>query len=201
MGREAKTEYDDGRERAAVKAHLDSFNLQLTGGKKLTVALGDVKSATVDGDRLKVAAGRTKFTLALGAREAELWRKKILSPPGLGEKLGFKPGKSVTLVGAIPPEVVDAAKGFEAQTAARFPAALKGDIAVVVLPAGKEAQFIRTVAGALGPSTAAWLVYAKGGAVNGDDIIGLARREGLKDTKVARISAIHAALRFIKDKR
>ena len=199
MGREAKTEYDDGRERTAVKAHLDSLYLQLTGGKKLTVALGDVKAAVVEGDQLKISAGKTKFALALGVREAELWRKKILSPPGLGEKLGFKAGKSVTLIGALPNEVVAAAKGFDAQLLG-VPTSLKGDIAVVVLPAGKEAQVIKRASRGLGSSTALWLVYAKGRAVNGDDIIGLARGGGLKDTKVARVSEAHAALRFIKAK-
>lgn len=198
MGREAKIEYDDGRERVLVKAHLDSLNLQLTGGKKLTVALGDVKSAVVDGDRLKITAGKTRFALALGAREAELWRKKILSPPGLGDKLGFKPEKSVTLVGPLPSEVVEAASVLSAKTAAKLPAALGGDIAVVSLAGGKEGATITAASRALKAPTALWFVYAKGGAVNGDDIIAFARKAGLKDTKVARVSETHTALRFIK---
>ena len=36
MGREAKIEYADGRERVQVRAHLDSAELQITGAKKLT---------------------------------------------------------------------------------------------------------------------------------------------------------------------
>lgn len=198
MGRQCKTEYEAGGERLSVKAHLDSLHLQLTGGKKLTVALADVKSAEVAGDLLKVVAKGAAFSLRLGAREAELWRKKILSPPSLADKLGFKTDKSVMLVGAVPGEIVDAAKAARAVKTARLPAKFATGIAVVLLAAGKEDQQIGAAAKALGTATALWLVYAKGGQVNGDDIIGLARRAGLKDTKVARVSDTHAALRFIK---
>jgi hypothetical protein len=111
MGREAKVEYADANGRAQVKAHLDSAAIELTGGKKLKLPLASVKSATVDGDLLKIAAGATKFTLALGAKEAEAWRKKILNPPSLAEKLGIKPDKTVALIGAVPPEIADAADG------------------------------------------------------------------------------------------
>ena len=200
MGRESKVEYFDGRERVPVKAHLDSLNLQISGGKKLTVALAQVTSATVHGDDLKIAAGGTKFALSLGAREAELWRRKILNPPSLADKLGFKADKAVVLVGTLPGEVAAAAKGTRVTADARLPKALAGDVAVVPLAKGKEASQIKGVAGVLGDTTAVWFVYAKGGPVNGDDIIALARKAGLKDTKVARISETHAALRLIKAK-
>lgn len=196
MGRESKVEYAEGKERAEVRAHLDSQSLQLTGGKKLTVPLSDVKVASVDGDLLKVTAGKLKFSLKLGAREAELWRKKILSPPSLADKFGFKPGKAVTLVGALPAEVTKAAEG--AKALAKLPAALTGDIAVTQLSQAKAEAEIKATAKALSPATALWLVYAKGGVVNGDHVIAMARAAGLKDTKVARVSETHAALRFIK---
>lgn len=196
MGREAKTEYDDGRERVAVRAHLDSARLDITGGKKLSVSLASVTSATVDGGWLKLAAGKTKFALALGAKEAEAWRKKILNPPSLADKLGLKPGKSVMLIGALPAEVLAAAKS--APTAAKLPKTIAADIAALMLSPGREEQLVVAAAKALASASALWLVYEKGRAVNGDDVIALARKAGLKDTKVARISDTHAALRFIR---
>jgi hypothetical protein len=200
MGRESKVEYSDGRERALVKAHLDSLNLQLSGGKKLVLPLAQVKAATVEGDALKIAAGAVKFSLRLGGREAELWAKKILNPPSLADKLGFKVDKAVTLVGALPAEVVAAAKGTRVTAVAKLPKTLAGDIAAAALSPGKEDAQIAAAARALTGSAALWLVYAKGQAVNGDDVIALARKAGLKDTKVARVSESHAALRFIKAK-
>lgn len=199
MGREAKVEYADAKERALVKVHLDSAALELTGGKKLKLALASVKSATVDGDLLKIAAGGTKFSLALGAKEAEAWRKKILNPPSLSDKLGFKPDKSVALIGEVPVEIAAAAKTAKAAAAAaKLPKTIAADIAALMLAPGKEEQLIVASAKALAPASALWLVYEKGRAVNGDHVIALARKAGLKDTKVARVSDTHAALRFIK---
>jgi len=199
MGSEAKVEYADAKDRAQVKAHLDSQSLELTGGKKLKLPLASVKTATVDGDLLKIAAGATKFSLALGAKEAEAWRKKILNPPSLGDKLGFKPDKSVTLIGEVPPEIAAAAKTAKVTAAAaKLPKTIAADIAALMLAPGKEEQLIVASAKALAPKAALWLVYEKGRAVNGDHVIALARKAGLKDTKVARVSDTHAALRFIK---
>jgi len=199
MGREAKVEYADAKERALVKVHLDSAALELTGGKKLKLALASVKSATVDGDLLKIAAGGTKFSLALGAKEAEAWRKKILNPPSLADKLGFKPDKSIALIGEVPPEIAAAAKTAKVTAAAaKLPKTIAADIAALMLAPGKEEQLIVASAKALAPASALWLVYEKGRAVNGDHVIALARKAGLKDTKVARVSDTHAALRFIK---
>jgi hypothetical protein len=199
MGRESKVEYADGKDRAQVKAHLDSQSLELTGGKKLKLALASVKAATVDGDLLKIAAGAQKFSLALGAKEAEAWRKKILNPPSLADKLGFKPDKSVALIGEVPPEIAAAAKTAKSTAAAaKLPKTIAADIAALMLAPGKEEQLIVASAKALAPASALWLVYEKGRAVNGDHVIALARKAGLKDTKVARVSQTHAALRFIK---
>lgn len=196
MGREAKVEFVAGRERVQVRAHLDSQSLELTGGKKLTIPLAAVKSATVEGDVLNIAAGAIKFSLALGAKEAEAWRKKILKPPSLADKLGFKPDKTIMLVGAAPTEIVQVATS--AATAAKPPRAFKADIAIVMLTPGKEPPLIAASARALRPGQALWLVYEKGRPMNGDGVIALARAAGLNDTKVARVSETHAALRFIR---
>ena len=66
-----------------------------------------------------------------------------------------------------------------------------------MLAPGKEEQLVAAAAKILSPRAALWLVYEKGRAVNGDHLIAMARKAGLKDTKVARISGSHAALRFI----
>jgi hypothetical protein len=203
MGREARIEYAAGRQRAQVKAHLDSFALELSGEKKLKLPLGDVKTAVADGELLKIDAGGTRFTLKLGAKDAASWAKKILNPPTLADKLGVKAGISVALVGERVAEIDAAVKAAAKVThAASLTAAgrLAADIAVVTLaPATAEKQ-ITAAAKAIGPKTALWFVYRKGTKPNGDDIIGLARAAGLKDTKVARVSETHAALRFIRAK-
>lgn len=200
MGREATIEYVSGKDRAQVRAHLDSAALQLSGGKKLNLPLADVKTAIASGDLLKIEAKSTKFTLALGAKEAAAWAKKILNPPSLADKLGVKPDSIVLLIGARIAEIDDAVKSAariertQTMTAAKAKGA---SLIVAALAPGTAAKQIETAAKALAPKVALWLVYRKGTKPNGDDIIMLARKAGLKDTKVARVSETHAGLRFI----
>jgi hypothetical protein len=199
MGRESKVEYVDAGGSALVKAHLDSMNLELTGAKKLKLPLGQVKAATVEADALKIVAGKTKFSLKLGRSEAELWRKKILNPPSLTDKLGFKPDKAVLLIGKVPPEIVSAANGIGAtRSAQKMPKELVADIIVLALSPGKEEAQIALAARTLNLSQALWLIYEKGLAFNGDNVIAVARAARLKDTKVARVSDTHTGLRFIR---
>jgi hypothetical protein len=202
MGREAKTLCIEGRQKFEVRAHLDGQALQLTGAKKLTLPLTQVRAATVEGEDLKIASPGAAFALRLGARQAEAWAKKILNPPSLADKLGINPGLSVALIGHRVAEIEDAVAGAAKVKRATLSAASLGatDITAVTLsPAGAEKQ-IAAAAKAIGMATALWLVYRKGTKPNGDEIIRLARAAGLKDTKVARISETHAALRFIRAK-
>ena len=197
MGREAKTAYRSGRDHADVRAHLDSMALELTGGKKLKVPLADVRKATVEGDALKIETKTEKFELALGGKEAAAWAKKILNPPTLSQKLGLKADTKVLIVGGRIKEIDEAAA--KADRAATLTAAKAKAANVILLTLAPEtaAKQIAAAANALPKGTALWLVYTKGTKPNGDAIIMTARKAGLKDTKVARISVTHAALRFI----
>ncbi len=204
MGREATIDYVSGKEFAKVRAHLDSMALQLSGGKKLIVPLSDVRKATPVGDELRIETKTAKFALHLGAKDAASWAKKILNPPSLADKLGIKPGMAVLTIGQRIAEVDEAlAKDAKANHSATIALAKLRAAALAILTLEPEtaAKQIDTAAKALGPSTALWLVYRKGTKPNGDDIIMLARKAGLKDTKVARISDAHAALRFISGDR
>jgi hypothetical protein len=196
MGQEAQIEYASGRLRAKVRAHLDSQALQLSGDKKLKLPLTLISTATVDGDQLKITAPGESFTLSLGAKDAATWARKILNPPSLADKLGLKAGKSVTLIGLMPPEIATATKAAKPSKA--IPKAFAADINIVSLPPGKEDALIVAASRALAPAQALWFIYEKGQPFNGDNLIAAARKARLKDTKVARISDTHAGLRFIK---
>ena len=201
MGREALTEFRSGRERAQVRAHLDGLALQLTGGRKLTVPLAEVRRAAAAGGLLEIEAKAAKFSLALGAKEAILWARKILNPPSLAQKLGLKAESAVLIVGSRIEEIEGAvAKAAKVEHAATLTAAKAkaANVAILALAPDTAPKQIKAAAKALPKGTALWLVYAKGVKPNGDDIIACARKAGLKDTKVARISETHAALRFIR---
>lgn len=200
MGREARTAYISGKERAEVRAHLDAASLQLSGGKKLVIQLSDVRTAKVVGEDLAIETKTAKFKLALGAKEGAAWAKSILNPPSLADKLGVKAETTVLIVGERIEEIDDAvAKAVNVEHAPKLAAAKAKAVSIVILALMPETapKQIAAAAKLLRKGTALWLVYAKGVKPNGDDIIRLARQAGLKDTKVARISVTHAALRFI----
>lgn len=200
MGREARIAYTSGKERAEVRAHLDSASLQLSGGKKLVVPLSDVRTAKVVGDDLAIETKTAKFKLALGPKEAAAWAKSVLNPPSLADKLGVKADTSVLIVGERIGEIDDAvAKTANVEHVPKLTAAKAKAANIVILTLVPETapKQIEAAAKVLPKGTALWLAYTKGVKPNGDDIIGLARKAGLKDTKVARISVTHAALRFI----
>jgi len=200
MGREARIAYISGRERTEVRAHLDSASLQLSGGKKLVVQLSDVRTAKVVGDDLAIETKTAKFKLALGAKEAAAWAKNILNPPSLADKLGVKADTAVLVVGERIDEIGDAVtKAAKVEHAPKLTAAKAKAANIVILSLVREtaSKQIEAAAKVVPKGTALWLVYTKGAKPNGDDIIALARKAGLKDTKVARISVMHAALRFV----
>ena len=197
MGREAKTLCIEGKQKFEVKAHLDSQALQLTGAKKLTLPLAQVRTATVEGEDLKVAAAGATFALRLGAKEAAACAKKILNPPSLADKLGVKPGATVRLIGPRVKELDEAAPHADHAAALSAKVLAACDIAILTLtPLTAEKQI--AAAKALPANTALWLIYEKGTKPNGDDVIMLARKAGLKDTKVARVSERYAGLRFTR---
>lgn len=196
MGNEALVDYAEGRTRARVRAHLDGQHLQLSGERKLKLPLSQVRTATAAGGVLKIDAGELRFSLTLGEGTAALWARKILNPPSLASKLGIKPGMTVALVGKFPPEILKAA-GSTAHSHARMPATLPANLTLVALPLTQEEATIKAVAARLKPGAATWFVYEKGTPFNGDMVIASARKAGLKDTKVSRVSETHAALRFI----
>jgi len=197
MGREATIVYRSGSDRAEVRAHLDSAALELTGGKKLKVALADVRKAAAEGDALKIETKTEKFELALGAKEAAAWAKKILNPPTLSQKLGVSADTKVLIVGDRIKEIDEAAAKAERATTLTAAKAKAANVVILTLAPETAAKQIAAAAKVLPKGTALWLVYAKGTKPNGDAIIALARQAGLKDTKVARVSEKHAALRFI----
>ena len=182
MGREAKPAVSDGGTRAEARVHLDSQMLSVGPPFRLTLKLAEVTACAAGDDGLTLAAGRTRLKLALGAKEAAAWAKAILNPPSLAAKLGLKAGIAAATLGPMPAEM-QAAKGAELIFAA--------------VPEGLAPERLDALAKALAPGAAAWLVYRKGGTINGDALIHAARAAGLKDTKVARISESHAGLRFI----
>src|SRR5215471_8869333 len=87
-----------GSQRSAGKALLETDTLLFRGDFRLSIPFGEIRSVTSGDGELKVAYAGGLATFELGSC-AEKWAKKILNPKSLVDKLGVKPGSSVSVVG------------------------------------------------------------------------------------------------------
>lgn len=193
MGREAVCICRWGGERAEVKALLETHELIVRGELKRKVPLADLKGVRVDGDDLVFKVGREAVTLALGAKEALSWAKKIATPPpSLKEKLGLKGDAKAFVIGPVKDATLaDAIKGATTKTPA------KAALAVAVVETENElARALRSC-----PAGAPiWIVHRKGkGATFGETPIRAAMRaKGFIDTKVSAVSTAFSATRYAR---
>ncbi|MCU1461527.1 MAG: hypothetical protein JWO37_1602 [Acidimicrobiales bacterium] len=192
MGAEAVATVRVGGEAAEAKVLLETDEVIVRQPLKLKLPFADITSIRVDGDDLVlVTNAHGPVEIALGEKAAARWADKIANPPTLADKLGLKAGVTTALVG------VDAAELGTDVTPPK-----KGQPADVLLYAADSPDqladldaLMRRVAdrGAL------WVVFRKGGAKpTENDVIAAGRGAGLTDTKVARWSATHTALRFVR---
>jgi hypothetical protein len=123
----------------------------------------------------------------LGAAAAK-WADKILRPPSLMDKLGVKTGLKIALEGELEPQ-------FAKEIG---PTVKRGaDLLFFGAKGGADLYKIEKLKARIAPGGAIWVVYPKGKAeIREVEVIAAGRAAGLKDTKVARFSDTHTALRF-----
>jgi hypothetical protein len=188
MGAEAVCTVRVGGEATEAKVLLETDEVIVRQPLKLKLPFRAIVDVSVDGDDLVlVTADHGRVELHLGNKTATRWAAKIEHPPTLADKLGLtKPGDTTKLVG------VDAADLGTTTAAPK-----KGQPPDVILYAADSPLALGKLP-KLGDSTALWVVFRKGGAQPTEhDVIAAGRAAGLTDTKVARWSDTHTALRFV----
>lgn len=197
MGQEILCHARFGAEAGEGKALLESGELLFRGDIRFRIAFTEIRSVAVEGDALVLCTARGQATLALGARAAAAWARKIEHPPSLLDKLGVKAGLRVGLVGFKDAELpeplegrdVEVVRGRALRDCALLLVAVTGPADLERLPAWRQA--IRRDGGI-------WTVYRKGVKAFGEnDVRAAARQHGLVDVKVAAWSATHSALKLV----
>ena len=187
MGQERECRLRLGGKSYRGQAWLETDFLLFRGEVRIKTPFSEMKKIAADGGWLKFESKDGPIALELGPA-AEKWAEKILHPPSRLDKLGIKPGLRIALEG-----------DFDADFSGEIGPAVKSDADLLFLSANRKADLakIETLKRHIKAGGAIWVVYPKGKTeIREIEVIQAGRAAGLKDTKVARFSETHTALRF-----
>jgi hypothetical protein len=199
MGRELLCTVRSGGKTASGKALLETNEIVFRGDFRLKIPLASLKSVSAhDGElHLRWPEGTAIFEIG---EHAEKWAQKILHPKSTTEKLGIKPGLTVSLIGDFENGFVEDLKNA-AERFSQSKAIKNSDL--IFFAAVRETELGRAtkLAASLSSAGALWIVYPKGRQEIAErQVLEAGKMAGLVDVKVVSFSATHTALKFVRPK-
>jgi hypothetical protein len=194
MGREAVCVARVNGNAAQAKAHLDSTELRLSGGHRLSVPLAHVTRVAAEGDALRLSSSGTSVELQLGAAAAQRWAHAIGNPKSRLEKLGVRGSERVYVRGIVDEAFLDELRAALANAPAT---SLRGAFDMIFQGVSRASELAEIARGRehLTPAGALWIVHPKGraAAVGEGDVRAAIASAGLYDAKVVAFSPTHTA--------
>ena len=189
-----------GKQETSGKALLETSEVifrPADGSPRVKIPFAAIKSAkAIDGElRLQTSDGTTAFNLGPAAAK---WCDKILHPKTRAEKLGLKPGITISLLGNFDSDFQKELKAAKVtiSTGKIDPA---GEMIFLGADSTRELKAgLASAAKSLKGATALWIVYPKGQKqITENDVLTAGRKANLKDIKVVGFSPTHTALKFV----
>jgi len=191
MGQDAKCEVRFGDKVSAGRALLETDELIFRGDFRLSIPLKSILSVESPDGVLEVTWPEGKAQFKLGA-QADKWAHKIRNPRTLADKLDIKLGVRVSLIGVnlqLEDRTNDVTEGKAAKAS---------NLIFFGAEADEDLAKLRALRKSLKPNGAIWVVYPKGRQeITEIGVLNAGRQAGLVDTKVARFSDTHTALKFV----
>src|SRR5689334_3085433 len=160
MGRELLCTVCCEGKKARGKALLETNEIIFRGDLRLKIPLASLKSVVARDGELHLCWADGSAVFALG-EQAEKWAHKILHPKSTAEKLGIKPGLTVSLSGGFPDVFVREVRGGAKAFSDTKPLKDSDLIFYEAQTAGELARVAKVVP-ALAAAAALWIVYPKG---------------------------------------
>lgn len=196
MGNEATCKVRLGKRSSQGKALLETNEVLFRGDFRLKIPFSSIRSATAADGELRL---RTKDGLAvfeLGPATAN-WLEKILHPKSRIDKLGVKPGATLSLIGKFDADFLREARKCTSKIT-DGKAVARSEWIFFSAGSAKDLSRIAELRRAMKGATALWIVYPKGQKnVTENDVLVAGRKAGLKDVKVVGFSPTHTALKFV----
>jgi hypothetical protein len=197
MGLEARCTLRHRRRATEGDARLETAELSFRGdGVRMRIPFASIASLEVVNGMLKLQTPEGAVALELGPAAAK-WADKIRNPKPVIDKLGVKPGMSLSVIG-------EGDTAFLRQARARADAvsvgrvARESDLVFFFTDSAAELKRLAKLRQAIRPNGAVWVVWPKGRpALKEDHARAAAIDVGLVDVKVVAFSATHSALKLV----
>jgi hypothetical protein len=178
------------------KALLETAELIFRGDERKKIPFSSIRAVEAKHGELRLKTDEGIVVFELG-EPAEKWREKIANPKSVLEKLGVRPGETVTFIGKLDAEFL---KKLQEQKSRVAPGKIEDGVGWIFLGAEARAGLgeVKKIAAKMKGSAALWVVYPKGQKhITEMDVIGAGRKAGLKGVKVVGFSPTHTALKFV----
>jgi hypothetical protein len=202
MGRELQCRAKSGGKWHVGKALLETNEVIFRGETGLKIPFSSLKSVEVREGQLHLKWQDNSAILELG-EQAEKWAHKILHPKSTVEKLGIKPGLTISFIGMVDDQTMQEARTIAAKFSDKQALKNSGAIFFGAVDASALVK-VKKLLPSLASRGALWVVYPKGlREITEMQVLHAGRDAGLYDVKVVSYSPTHTALKFVrpKDKR
>jgi len=199
MGAEQLCTVRSGGKTSKGKALLETSEIIFRGDFRLKIPFASLQSTVAQEGELRLKWNDGSAVFELGEC-AEKWADKILHPKSTAEKLGIKPGLTVSVCAV---RDADFMRELRASASAFSNTKLLQESDLILMGASESADLsnINGVHPALAASGALWIVYPKGKQeIKEVEVIEAGRAAGLVDVKVVKFSETHTALKFVRPK-
>src|SRR5271166_518910 len=199
MERELLCSVRSGGKTVSGKALLETSEIIFRGDLRLKIPFASLKSVVAQDGELHLRWPEGSAVLELGD-QAEKWAYKILHPKSTADKLGIKPGLTISAIAMSDDDVV---RNLRTQAKSFSDARTLRNSDLIFLGANKTADLARVerLIQSLVRNGALWIVYPKGRQeITELQVLNAGRTAGLVDVKVVSFSATHTALKFVRPK-
>lgn len=175
---------------------LETSEIIFRGDTRLKIPFSAITAVQSQDGELLVRTKGGLVIFELGPQAAK-WCYKIANPKSLLDKLGVKPGGSVSLLGSFAADFLVSLEKHGA-TITRDKFAKDSPWVFLAVESPQDLKRLPSLAKSLRGAAALWLVYPKGQkSVTEADVRSAGLKSGLVDIKVASFSSTHTALKFV----
>jgi hypothetical protein len=199
MGREIRCRMKSSGKWFQGKALLETSEIIFRGEHRLKIPFGSLSSVLARDGALHLKWPEDSAVLELG-QQAEKWAHAILHPKTTADKLGIKPGLTVSAFHLRGDATMQDARETVAAFSDKKPL-VSSDMIFLGATTTSDLRGITKLIPSLAASGAFWVVYPKGRQeITELQVLNAGRAAGLVDIKVVSYSSTLTALKFVRPK-